>query len=159
MCNNHTNLSALLTPFPLLLFRWFIDADVAGGLLADIDSRGPADGFQEPSNGCSPAFNFPQSLLSFLRDKSMSDVAAEYECSGCDTHGADRLSRDEKKPCCDILWPICGLGIPSLELTISEMTKSLRENVRIFNKVDMINLNRIFITKQKSSQTDETKSD
>lgn len=122
MCNNLTNLSALLTPFPLLLFRWFIDADVAGGLLADIDSRGPADGFQEPSNGCSPAFNFPQSLLSFLRDKSMSDVAAEYECSGCETHGADRLSRDEKKPCCDMLWPICGLGIPSFELTISAMT-------------------------------------
>lgn len=95
---------------------------MAEGLLADIDPRGPAGGFQEPSNGCSPAFNLPQSLLSFLRDKSMSDVAAEYECSGCETHGADRLSRDEKKPCCDMLWPICGLGIPSFELTISEMT-------------------------------------
>lgn len=30
------------------------------------------------------------------------------------------LSRDdEKKPCCEILCPKCGRGIPNLELTIS----------------------------------------
>lgn len=99
----------------LLLVRWFVEPDVAFGWASD--SRG-TEGFQ-PNNGCSPGLIL-FSLPPFFRERSMSDVVAEYECRGWVAHGMARLSREEKNPCWLILCPICDLGIPSFELTMSE---------------------------------------
>jgi hypothetical protein len=43
------------------------------------ESRCPDDGFHELRSGCSPGFSLLLLLLSFRRDKSISDVAVEYE--------------------------------------------------------------------------------
>lgn len=74
-----------------------------------------------PSNGWSPLFNRPCDFRRFFRDRSISDAVADtWECDVRVAQGGDILSReDEKKPCCDMLWPKCGRGILNLELTIS----------------------------------------
>lgn len=88
--------------------RWFFEFIVVAGFKTML--FGAEEGFHDPINGCSPGFKL-LSLLSFFLEMSTSEVVAEYECRGCETHGMDKLSLDEKKPCWLILCPIFDRGI------------------------------------------------
>lgn len=113
-------------PVPQGAARWLLDARVAAAAAAaaavvcTADSRGPLRP-HEPSSAWSPAFSLLRSRLRSLRDKSISEVVADtWECTGRDVPDAARLSRDEKNPCCEMLWPSWVPVMPSLALTISD---------------------------------------